>query len=80
MHAIIVLHKVRDVWREVDRVCVFGVGMGGVKKIRRRKNSGWRNYREGIFAAVCLRRSTGWEEKKIPTISKLIKRLQFIFV
>lgn len=63
---------------ELRKVLNKGVGMGGGSQENKR-NSGGKNYREDIFAAVYLRKPSG-REKQFPTISKLIKRLQFISV
>lgn len=56
-----------------------GRGGRGWGSQENKKNGEWKNYREDIFVAVSLRKHGGWE-KQFPTISKLIKRLQFISV
>lgn len=52
---------------------------GGQRSQENKRNSEGKNYREDIFAAVYLKKPSGWE-KQFPTISKLIKGLQFISV
>lgn len=73
MQAVLELHKV------LKRGMGMGMGKGGWGSQENKRNSGGKNYREDIFAAVYLRKPSG-REKQFPTISKLIKRLQFISV
>lgn len=64
----------------LNEVLNGGWGGGGRSQENKRNNDG-KNYREDIFADFYLRKPGGWEEKnQFPTISKLIKGLQFISV